>query len=180
MDIFRSSATGIDTYINSTVYSGLSSSEGIDLRTETRRILYGGNGRLPKGHWVILRKYDRSTTASGYNRYTHEGVGSSGYNYTDHLLRTRQVPVSKSSDKTAQLTAGLDLTDLYIYYFEYNINPNIGDDIFELDIDNHATTPNPNVAKTARYKIKRIHPYRLEQGNIQYWAVVAQNDEVDY
>lgn len=170
-----------DDYINSTFYSGVSTQgEGIDLRIETNRILYGGNGRVPKGHWVILRRYNYNKKSEFYNETTKEGVGGPGYEYTDELLRTRRIPASRSPDYNGLKAGGL-LEDSLVYYFEYTVKPKVGQDIFELDLDDHSKKPKPFTYKLEeKYKIKRVHPYRLENGNVQYYTAMVERDEVRY
>lgn len=180
MDWIASSAA-TDNYINSTMYAGLGQGEGIDLRMEMHAILYGGLGKVGKGHWVILRKYDRARPSKYYNKRTHEGVDGPAFEYTDELLRTRQVPLSKYNDQLLSIKPGIDIDDMYVYYFEYMVNPKIGDDILELNLPDNGPTPIlANVTPIARYTIKRTHPYRLENGNIQYWMALAKYNEVSH
>jgi hypothetical protein len=174
--------TSIDSYLNTSLYGGLSSAEGIDLRIEMHRILYGYVATRPKGHWITYRRYDPTTKSAYYNEQTKEGVGGPAYAYIDQFIRTRKVPISKRSDQLMQIKPGLDIGDEYVYYFEYSVVPKIGDDIFEVDLVDHTIT-NPKVCTynlLERYKIKRVHPYRLESARIEYWLVVAQFDEVNY
>jgi hypothetical protein len=175
--------SGTDTFINQNLYSGFGQNEGIDLRIEMNRLLYGTVGKLPKGHWVVLRKFDTSSVSSTYNKYTHEGVNGPAYNYTDVIIRTRRVPVSKRSDELNANKAGVAITDAFTYYFEYTVNPKIGYEIFELDPTfNHSVTV-PTISTSTlcdKLTIKRVHPYRLENGNIQYWAVIAEVDQVRF
>lgn len=173
----------VDTWVHSSFYpSFITQGEGIDLRIEMQQILYGSASRLPKGHWVVLRKYDFCSTSSNYHQPTKEGVGGPAYNYEDILLRTRRVPLSRGSDSLTALKAGMDIGDRYIYYFTYDVNPQRGWHIMELELNDHSTIPTlGNVTYSQdRYQIKRIHPYRLENGNVQYWIVNAEYDEVNY
>ena len=176
-------ASSADNYINQSLYAGLGQGEGIDLRIEMNRLLYGTISKPPKGHWVVLRKFDTSSRSDNYNKYTHEGVGGPAHDYTDVLLRTRRVPVSKRSDALEPVKAGVSIGDNYIYYFEYTVDPKMGYEILELDPTfNHSTT-SPSltgVSFSEKFTIKRIHPYRQEYGNIQYWAVVAEHDQVRF
>jgi hypothetical protein len=174
-------STNTDNYINSTVYGSIGQGEGIDLRIELHAILYGGLGKVPKGHWVILKKYNRAVPSSFYNKRSHEGVGGQAFESSNTLLKTRRVPLSKNNEQLAPLKSGIDIENTYIYYFEYTVNPKIGDDILELSWDNHALQPDVNTVQPyEKYRIMRVHPYRLEQGNIQYWMAVAKYDEVTY
>lgn len=174
-------STTTDNYINTNIYGDLGQAEGIDLRIEMHSILYGGLGKVAKGHWVLLRKYDRTKPSAYYKKAQHEGVKGPAYEYTDYTLKTRRVPVSKSTEKLFPLKSGLDIEDSYIYYFEYTVNPRVGDDILELSWSDHSVQPTAATVKILdKYKIERTHPYRLEHGNVQYWLAVAKNDEVNY
>lgn len=178
---FDTSST--DNFLNTSLYGGLGQGEGIDLRIELNRILYGSVGKRPKGHWVILRKFDMSTPSDNYNRYTHEGVGGPGHEYIDVILRTRRVPVSKRSDALEPIKAGVAIGDMYTYYFEYTVNPKIGYEILEPGPSFDHTTTSPNftgITCQAKFTIKRVHPYRLENGNIQYWAAISEHDQVRF
>jgi len=175
--------SGTDNFLNQNLYSGLGQGEGIDLRIELHRILYGAVGKVPKGHWVVLRKFDTSKPASTYNKYTKEGVEGPAYEYTDVILRTRRVPVAKRSDQIDANKAGIAITDNFTYYFEHTINPKIGYEILELDpmFDHSVAAPIiANVSFSDKLTIKRVHPYRLENGNIQYWAAIAEIDQVRF
>lgn len=181
MQFFKSSdASAIDTYINSDVYMGLTTQEeGIDLRVEMRWLLYGNADRKPKGHWVIYRRYNRASRSQYYNKRTHEGVGGPAYEYTDTLLRTRRVPIAFKGQPLEPIKLGQTITDRYIYYLEYSVTPKRGDHIIELNIADH--TNRPIISKSImseRFLITGVHPYRLENGNVQYYSVQAEYDEV--
>lgn len=180
MDFFQSTdVSGTDTYINSEIYGGLESQgEGIDLRLEMNYILYGNATRKPKGHWIVLRQYDRSSPSQFYNKSTREGVGGPAFLYTDSLIRTRRVPISFRGNPLDPLKAGYTIEDKFIYYFEYTVKPKRGDHIIELSIDDHATRPtvSRNIM-SHRYRIAGVQPYRLENGNVQYYSTQADFDE---
>jgi hypothetical protein len=179
----NTSSQNIDSWIGSTIYPGLSTQgEGIDLRQEMQWLLYGNPPfRTPKGHWVVYRRYDRCKPSANFHFATKEGVSGPAYEYTDTLLRTRRVPLDSRGNPLTSLKAGADQGDRYVYYFLYTVNPKIGDHIIELNWPDHALTPNlATVPMTDRYEIKRVHDYRLEQGNIQYWITSADYDEARY
>lgn len=185
MNLFNDPTT-VDTYVSSTFYKGeVVQGEGIDLRQELYWILYGKNNppkRLAKGHWVVYRRFDRCTTSEYYSNRTHEGVGGPAYVYADELLKTRRVPVDRKGTPVDPLKAGVDLVDKYIYYFEYTVKPKRGDQIFEIDWDDHSVAPTDISSLTLvdKYSIMRIHDYRLENGNIQYYIASTELDEVRY
>ncbi len=179
MNFFSSNQSSIDTYINTTAYPGITTQgEGIDLRVEMNGILYGNAANSPKGHWVILRKYDRSKPSIYYNKRTHEGVGGPAFVYTDSLLRTRRVPIAFKGHPLEPLKGGKSIEDRYIYYFEYTTYPKRGDHIIELSIPDHSVTPTITENIMAdRYRITAVQPYRLENGNVQYYSVQGEFDE---
>lgn len=172
--------SSVDTWVNQTYYAGLGNSEGIDLRIEMNRILYGGVGRRPKGHWIVLRQYDRTSRSEYYNTRTHEGVGGPAFTYTDSVLRTRRVPVSRRSEKIEDLKVGGNVLDGYVYYLEYHINPRIGDDIFELELADHTNYPGSASTLTLqeKFRVKRVHPWRLDNGNIIYWMALSEFEDI--
>jgi hypothetical protein len=174
-----SNVTQTNQTLNSSLYGNLGQGEGIDLRIEMNRLLYGYVNTLPKGHWVILRQFDRSKESEYFNKRTKEGVGGPAYEYKDILLRTRRVPIMTKRDTTSDIKPGVLEEDTFMYYFEYFIFPKIGDDIFELDIADHRYQPTSyNFIK--RYRIKKVLPYRLETGNIQYHSTVTVQDQINY
>jgi hypothetical protein len=183
MDFFQSAdVQGVDTYINTNIYGGMATQgEGIDLRLETNYILYGNANRKPKGHWVILRQYDRCQPSAYYNKRTKEGVDGPAYAYTDVLLRSRRVPIAFKGMPLDPLKAGQAQEDRFIYYFEYTVKPKRGDHIIELSIEDHSTIPTVSQSIMAeRYRIVASHPYRLENGNVQYYSAQAEIDETSY
>ena len=178
-----SSVTSTDDWVASSFYPFTASQgEGIDLRLEMYHLLYGSTSRLPKGHWIVYRRYLRNQPSEYYNRSTKEGVGGPAYKYEDTLLRTRRVPLAKGSDSLTALKAGIDIGDSYIYYFTYDVNPSRGDHIMEIELNDHSSKPNLSTLAYSdeRYLVKRIHPYRLENGNVQYWIVNCEYDEIRY
>jgi hypothetical protein len=153
----------------------------IDLRHEMHVMLHGDFTHKKLGHWVVYRRFNRSQTSANYSKRTHEGIGGPGYEYTDTLYRTRRVPVDRRGLPEDALKVGIDLTDKYVYYFEYTVVPKVGDYIFEIEWADHNITPTLTGLKyTEKYNIKRTHDYRLEYGNVQYYIVSCDQDEVSY
>jgi hypothetical protein len=172
-----------DNYINKYAYNNVvTQGEGIDLRLEIHWILYGKESfppRVPKGHWIVYRKYDITKKSNSYSNRTHEGVGGPPYQYTDYLLRTRKVPIPNPGLDPEKV--GIILVDVWKYYFEYTFEPIVGDDIFEVDLKDHTLTPKIEDLKfTQRFSITASSDYRLENGNIQYYMAIGKLDEVTY
>jgi len=173
---------------NTMLFGSLSTSDSINLRDELHWILFGTGSKRPLGHWIAYRRF--STTHSQYwNEATKEGVGGPPFTYIDTPLKTRRVPMQKKGDQLIPLKPGADIEDVYTYYFEYNVNPKVGDSIFELELENHLVTLSSNISSSyyignityrESYLIKRVHDYRLENGAIQYWMAIAERDQVRY
>lgn len=153
----------------------------IDLRHEMHVILHGDLTHKKLGHWIVYRRFNRCERSDNYSVRTHEGIGGPSYTYTDTLLRTRRVPTDRKGLPEDALKVGVDLTEKYLYYFEYTVNPKVGDYIFEIEWADHNLTPTlSSLTYTEKYNIKRTHDYRLEQGNVQYYIVSCDRDEVSY
>ena len=166
---------------NSSVHGSIFTTEfsdGIDLRSEFHTILYGNASMNPKGHWVVLRHFDRTKKSIYYNKYSKEGVGGPPHPYTDTLLRARRksYPRSESEDN---IKLGSIFSDSYVYYLEYTVTAQIGDQIFEIDTANHASRPISYKLKS-KYDIKRFDPYREDNGNVQYYAAICEFDNITY
>lgn len=173
-----SSKSETDQFLRTNLYSGLSSdADGIDLRIEMNRILYGGPASKALGHWVIVRSYDRTTKSEFFNPLTKEGVGGPQHSYTDTLVRTRCVKGNGATD--IAFKAGDITSDQYAYYFEYTVNIKTGDQIYELKLNDHSTKPSI-YSFADKYDIKRVNPYRLENGNVQYLAAIAEFSNITY
>lgn len=182
MNWYRSSSTTIDQYSSKSLYGSLGTNTNtIDLREELSWFLHGTGIEPPRGHWVVLRKYDRTQTSDYYFKHTKEGVEGPAFEYTDTLLRTRRVPVTKRTEQLMPVKAGIDIENTFVYYFEYDVNPRRYDDIFEVSLEDHSLKPDINsLTYMEKYKIKNIHPYREINGRIEYWLTIGKRDEISY
>lgn len=178
-------STDNNIYNNNNFYpNSISQNEGIDFRNELHTILYGSQTypfQSPKGHWIVYRRYNRCAPSVYYSKRSHEGIGGPAYEYTDTLYRTRRVPLDKNGLPVNDIKLGTEISDRYHYYFEYTVNPTIGDHIFEINLSDHTQTPNiNNITYSYKYLIKKIHDYRLNNGNVQYYIANGDYDEVSY
>ncbi len=165
------------TWLNNDLFStGLP--DGVDLRSEIRTILYGSAVKNPLGHWVIVRNFDRTNTSEYWNKYSKEGVGGPAHPYTDVLLRTRRIPAPRN-DTEFNAKVGNIFSDQFVYYFEYNTTVQLADQIYELDVADHTNTPT-SYNFTEKYDIRRVHPYRENNGNVQYYAVISEYSNITY
>lgn len=172
--------SSVNRSINRSVYNNtLTQGDGIDLRIEMHNILYGTTVVPPRGHWICLRVYDRNKPTEFYNNITHEAVGGPPFEYIDKIIRTRRIPAHSLSDDLVGTKAGVLKADEYLYYIEWSERFKVGDDIYELTLDDHTNRPT-NIMLYEKYKINRIIPNRMENGNIQYYTVIVKLDEIGY
>ena len=171
--------SSVDSSIKNTVYPGMASeADGIDLRIEMNRILYGGPFSKPLGHWVVVRHFDRTKHSKYWNPISKEGIGGPPHPYIDILLRSRRIAAPRSNtESTAK--AGDIFSDKLIFYFEYDVSISSGDQIYELDTLDHTNKPT-TYNFTDKFDVKRLHPYRLENGNVQYFAALSEYSNITY
>jgi len=180
MDFFIDTTSQTDAEIQDSYYSGLvSEADGIDLRIEMNRILYGSVLKRPLGHWVVARIFDTSAKSKYFNEYSKEGIMGPSHPFTDYVVRSRRVPASFKrgsidGNKVADITQ-----HKFTYYFEWTIPLKDGDQIYEIEYSDHRAKPTEIILKE-KYDIQRAYPYRLENGNVQYMAAVAKFSNITY
>lgn len=180
MNWFRGQAATTDTFIKDTVYPGLpSDADGIDLRIEMNHILYGNSFRKPLGHWVNLRIFDRTRRSKYWNPISKEAINGPGLEYEDVLVRTRRVPYFRVLDMEENIKSAT-LNEFYtLYYFEWNVPIKVGDQIYNIDVDDHTNKPT-DYNFVDKQDIIRVHPYRLENGNVQYLVAYCELQHITY
>ena len=152
--------------------------DGIDLREEFNAMLYGSLTKKPLGHWVVIRHFNLDTKSKYWNEYSKEGIGGPAHTWNDVILRTRRVPQPRANTESME-KVGDTFSDQFIYYFEYDTVLQVGDQVFELDTQDHTNQPT-TYSFTDKYDVKRVHPYRMEFGNTQYYAVICKYNAVTY
>lgn len=177
---FKDETVAIDQAIQSSMYPGMESeADGIDLRIEMNRILYGSTFKRPLGHWVVVRVFDTSSKSKYFNVYSREGILGPAHNYTDHLVRARRVSTRKSANEMDVLKPNDLVNDGFTYYFEWTVPVNAGSQIYELDVKDHTHKP-VTYKLVEKLDVVKTLPYRLENGNVQYIAAIAESDNVTY
>jgi len=152
--------------------------DGIDLRKEFHYIIYGSLTKQPLGHWVVIRHFDLNTKSKYWNKYSKEGIGGPPNTWKDTILRTRRVPQPRVNTESVEKIGDI-FSDQFIYYFEYTTVLQVGDQVFELNINDHTNQPT-TYTFTEKYDIKRVHPYRMENGNTQYYAAICEYNTITY
>jgi len=179
MAIFKDTTIGVDTAIQKTFYPGMESeADGIDLRIEMNRILYGSEFKRPLGHWVVVRVFDPASKSKYFNVYSREGILGPSHDYIDFLVRSRRVPTSKGNQIDILKAADI-VGDGFVYYLEWTIPVNAGSQIYEIDAKDHKYKPT-TYKLIEKYNVVKILPYRLENGNVQYISAVVESDNITY
>ena len=177
---FKDVTVAIDQSIQQSMYQGLTSeADGIDLRIETNWILYGNTFKKPLGHWVVVRVFDTSSQSKYFNKYSREGILGPSHNFTDYLVRSRRVSTHKTANEMDVLKPVDIVQDGFTYYFEWTVPVNAGSQIYEIDAKDHATKP-LTYKFVEKFDIVKTLPYRLENGNVQYIAAIAESDNITY
>lgn len=156
----------------------------IDLRAEMHEILFGSTAKPQRGHWVVYRSIDLTQTTSGvYDEVYRTGVGGQAHPYTDTLVMTRRDPIFAPEQNEAQTPMGLLEGARDGYYFEYNFEPRIEDQIFEIEWSDHTVQPRLGQIPTPykhKYNIKEVFPFRSDGGRVEYWIAFVNKDRISY
>lgn len=180
MDFFIDPTHVTDEDIQSTYYPGMiSEADGIDLRIEMNRILYGTVFKKPLGHWVIARVFDGSTKSKYFNEYSKEGIMGPSHDFKDYLVKARRVPSRLSRSKLEDEKSGELTQHRLSYYFEWTVPLRDGDQIFEIQNYDSITKPT-EIILTEKYDIDRVYPFRLENGKVQYIQAVCKYNMITY
>jgi len=180
MNFFKDRTTKVDDQIQSTFYPGMDSdADGIDLRIELNRILYGSYGKHPLGHWVIVRVFDRDNRSDYFNNYTKEGIMGPAHPYKDYLVKVRRVASRLTRNSTDELKPADIAGDKFSYYLEWTVPIKAGDQIFELNVKDHTNKPE-DYKFVYKYDVSRIQEYRLENGNVQYIEAIGTYSAITY
>jgi len=182
MNFFKDTTVNTDSEIQNSFYPGLNSqADGIDLRIEMNRILYGTPFKKPLGEWVIIRVFDANIKSKYFNEYSKEGVMGPNHPFIDYLVRARRAP-SRLTRSSLDTEKSVELANnKFSFYLEWFIPVADGDQIFELDWPDHSIKPTDDeIVLLKKYDIDRVHPYRLENGNIQYLQAVCVLNHITY
>jgi len=180
MDFFIDPTSTTDEDIQNSYYPGLDSeADGIDLRIEMNRILYGSVLKKPLGHWVIARVFAGDVKSPYFNEYSKEGVMGPSHPFKDYLVRARRAPSRLTRSGLDPIKSAEISQHKFSYYFEWTVPLRDGDQIFEIENADHRTKPT-NIILKEKYDIDRAYPYRLENGNVQYLQCVCKYNNITY
>ncbi len=162
----RSSAERRDNIINSNLTSTTLLS-GIDLRNEFADFIE------EHGHWVILRKYDRTRRSIYWNEETQSAIGGPPWEYRDVFVKaSKSVRRVSSTDEYDFRPGSVDLPS-DIYYLPYTTTPTLTDVIIEIQpCDGQLPT---HYTITQVRDIYRVDPMRDAQGRVEYYMIAVEN-----
>lgn len=168
----------IDTRIQNTMYPGmLSDADGIDLKIELYRMLFGTDSKHPLGHWVVVRTFDDLERSKYFNNYSKEGIMGPPKIFKDYLVLSRRVPLRFARGTTEIEKVADIINDGFIYYFENTVDVKAGSQIYEIDQPN--SDVKPIIYKLIdKYDVTKIQDFRLENGKTQFHAAICENVQV--
>lgn len=140
---------------------------GIDLRVEFAKFIE------EHGHWVILRKFDRSRHSRFWDETTKTAIGGPAWEYTDYLIRaSKSVRRASEADEYNFRPGTVDLP-ADTYYVSYEFDPTLVDVLIEISPCD-GSRPETFTIKQAR-DIYRVDPMRDAQGRVEYYMLTLEN-----
>lgn len=150
----------------------------INMREELNKILYGGDGNTARGHWVIYRRFDHNVYSPFWDPVKGTAVGGPKYEWKDTLLRTRRFLWDMSQETNrgleAELRSGYMQPGDFLYYFEYDIEPQEGDCLMEIEEHWSPGIPAGPFNVLEKMDFKRVEPMFGDEGRIEYYLIVAR------
>lgn len=175
MDIFRSddSKKSMVSYGLGLASNTINATDSIDLRKEMYDLLHTKG----KGHWILYRRYDRTRYSKYYNEETSEAVGGPKYEFSDEFYKCRR---EERPNNRSLVEPGQFHIPFGNIYFEYNVNPRQGDEIFEIALDENGEIVYP-IQKLRRFTINQVIPWREQNhGRIEYFEVLVRDEVIKW
>lgn len=176
------------TISTTTVWSeqGIGFPGEIDVRAEVAACL------ADHGHWALLRK-SRTQYSPSWNhsrreaRHSDEFNVGSGHMYDDFFVKIRKVPtidMQAGPGREVRSALGLMAPRRYVVYLKhppvdgFDIVPTLNDQILEITLDE--TTQQPELAFNIEriYDIHQTHDYRDQNGRVEYWSLLVQQQVI--
>jgi hypothetical protein len=180
-------------------FANTKSREEIDLREEMNLILEGNEYWPRRGHWVVLRRMDKRQRCFCWNKRGHDGEKYSkdnrkymeatlrcpvcrgeGWVYEEDLYLSRRRLVSPevglANSETLSPIGWMNINYI-VYYFQYYVNPNKDDKIFEVQLDSSGDPVRPFIY-LEQYNIAVAEPFRDQQGRIEFWRAASKIEVV--
>ena len=169
---------------------GVSGGE-LDLRYWFDEILYGGPGKIPHGHKVILRQLRRDTDGkpaircSCVSEQTTEPTPScaycagEGWIWDEIWVDTYSMQVGSDgglAHRFRYYQPGVIRAEYQTFFFRYDTDINYGDKIVEVKLGLEGEVLLP-YRRTSIYKPETIIRYRSDRGRVEYIAVMCKEED---
>jgi len=162
----------------------------IDLREEFDTLLYGGDGEIRHGFYVLVRHMRRDANGmmedcSCRDPKTRDGDLDCSYCFGDgtlsdekwHLTRSDYLGASGGGANRGRfIPPGTIRVDYRVFYFRYDAGLRYGDKIVEVQLDEEGEPVVPYV-RIVVYQPRTIDELRADNGRIEYFAVYCREDE---
>jgi len=172
------------------IFNSMPAAHEIDLRSEMIDILDGTDHSPQRGHWVLLRRAEKTQRCTCWNE---RGQGDDKWSVDDrkydepkedctvckgtgwlvddelHIVRRRMIapPIGLAGSEDAA-PVGIMNVPYLAYYFKYYVNPKKEDAIIEIQNDADGKPTRPFV-HTEMHNISIAEPFRDQKGRIEYW-----------
>jgi len=141
------------------------------------------------GSWVLVRHYDLTTRSQYWNAEQHEATGGPPWEWTDYVVRSREVPIRSGGVLSAlEMPApmGLITVPYYTFYLKWNAvdgqSVTEHDEIFKVQWS-LPRKPEPSELLdlcTAKYNILAAYDILGDSGRMEYYLCVCKGDKVGW
>ena len=145
----------------------------INLRDEFLNLIYGHDGRPPRGHWIVYRKSDVTQHSQYWDVETQTAIGGPPFLYQDYLVRARYRSFSSGQEEYRD-EIGLVERPIRTYYLDHRINPKKEDYIIEINPSSGLNAPN-EFTVVGIYDILLVDSPRDQQGRVEYYVCMCKS-----
>lgn len=146
-----------------------------DLRKEFHSFLYGSNGEIPKGFWVIHREMLLNQESEHWDPENQETYRGYRWKYNDHLIRVRYdtYPVGRSNE-TDILIGNVD-NPTYVFFVEWQTKLKKEDVLIEISpCDSERKPSEDQITLDRAYDIIRSDYVKGDLGRVEYIRAYAR------
>lgn len=181
--------------ISTSIIGSFGSSE-IDLRQEFLKTIYGGPGEITKGMPVLIRRLRRDPITLARQRCTcvdpltlepdkdHNCpfCDSTGFYWDEEWWSCYKLAAGSETSITRRRLhwqSGMMTDDTYRFYFAYNANLLLGDEIIEVELDEEGNIAHP-ARRTWKWTPSTIEVKRLDRGRIEFFIASCAHSNAIY
>lgn len=162
----------------------------IDLRAKFDEIVYGGNGKVPHGKWVLLRRPNRDedgvpvpcTCLNSLSRDASPGCPyclGEGFIWSEDWNKVYSMYIGADGGMTRRsikLPPGILSVEYKVFYMRYDCGVRKGDKLVEVVLDQEGKIVEPLQRKTIYY-IETVDDQRSDDGRIEFYAVYCREED---